>query len=102
MGDANNDDLRVSFDSRLKLKFLGSQITTDAGLLAYRELDEALGLTEMAGDLLGDGRLGNRSQGVFWSSGWVKEETDLDSDWQIGNDVEHVVATIFRPPRYSA
>ena len=25
MGDANNDDLRVSFDSRLKLKFLGSQ-----------------------------------------------------------------------------
>ena len=23
MGDANNDDLRVSFDSRLKLKFLG-------------------------------------------------------------------------------
>ncbi len=30
MGDANNDDLRVSFDSRLKLKFLGSQVTTDA------------------------------------------------------------------------
>ncbi len=43
MGDAKNDDLRVSFDSRLKLKFLGSQITTDTGLLAYRELDEAFG-----------------------------------------------------------
>jgi hypothetical protein len=27
--------LRVSFDSRLKLKFLGSQVTTDAGLLAF-------------------------------------------------------------------
>ncbi len=62
MGDANNDDLRVSFDSRLKLKFLGSQITTDAGLLAYRELDEALGLAEMADDLLGDSRLGNNKQ----------------------------------------
>jgi len=62
MGDANNDDLRVSFDSRLKLKFLGSQITTDAGLLAYRELDEALGLTEMADDLLGDSRFGSNKQ----------------------------------------
>ena len=53
MGDAKNDDLRVRFDSRLKLKFLGSQIT----IVAYRELDEALGLTEMSADNLQDSRL---------------------------------------------
>ncbi len=62
MGDAQNGDLRVQFDRRLKLKFLGSQITTDAGLLAYRELDEALGLTEMAQDLLRDSRVGSNKQ----------------------------------------
>ena len=62
MGDCQNGDLRVNFDRHLKLKFLGSQVTTDAGLLAYRELDEVLGLTEMAQDSLHDSRLGSNKQ----------------------------------------
>jgi len=62
MGDCQNEDLRVGFDSRLKLKFCGSQITTDAGLLAYRELDETLGLTEMGADALTDSRQGRNKQ----------------------------------------
>ncbi len=56
------DDLRVGFDSRLKLSFCGSKVTSDAGLLAYRELDEALGLTEIGADVLTDSRLGTNKQ----------------------------------------
>ena len=62
MGDCQKGDLRVGFDRRLKLKFLGSQVTTDAGLLAYRELDEALGLTAMSAERLQDSRLGQNKQ----------------------------------------
>nr|MCH9724354.1 transposase [Planctomycetota bacterium]MCH9778217.1 transposase [Planctomycetota bacterium] len=62
MGDCQNEDLRVDFDRRLKLKFCGSQITTDAGLLAYRELDATLGLTERGADALTDSRQGRNKQ----------------------------------------
>ena len=43
----------------MQLKFCGSKVTSDAGLLTYRELGEALGLTEMGADVLTDSRLGS-------------------------------------------
>ena len=51
MGDGEKAPLRVQFNPKVCLEFHGATITSDAGLLPIRELDEALGLTDTADGL---------------------------------------------------
>src|SRR3954449_7012881 len=57
-GEAKEPPLRVTFDRCIKLEFHGARITSDGGLLAYRELDDVFDLTAMAASSLAEGRHG--------------------------------------------
>ena len=57
-GEADGGALRLDFDRRVMLRFHGSAITSDGGLLAYRELDDVLALTTSGGERLAEARTG--------------------------------------------
>ena len=62
MGESSDTPLKLQFDRRVRLDFRGATITSDAGLLACRELDAALGLTETANDYIHESRTGRNVQ----------------------------------------
>ena len=76
----------------MKLEFHGSKVTSDAGLLPYRELDDAVELTEGAGDVLAGSRTGKNGrhgifgqlrQSVFGRLGGYEDVNDAD---RLGRD----------------
>jgi hypothetical protein len=62
MGETRKDAYRLDFDRKVKVEFHGTKVTSDAGLLAYRELDEVFGLTTMIDSELCDIRTGRNTQ----------------------------------------
>ena len=58
MGESKAEQFSVSFAARVRREFVGTKITSAAGLRAYRELDEKLGLTTLAGQFLTEHRTG--------------------------------------------
>lgn len=61
-GESSSAPLSVGFDRRLKLQFHGAQLSSDGGLLLFREFDDALGLTQMASWTLRDNRTGGNAR----------------------------------------
>jgi hypothetical protein len=75
MGETKDGAKTLHFDGSIKLEFRGAKVTTDAGLLAVRELDEVLGLTDMATCMLSEARASNRRHdlaGLFRQSVYAR------------------------------
>ena len=62
MGETRTDTYRLDFDRKVKVEFHGIKVTSDAGLLAYRELDDVLGLTTTIDSEFCDIRMGKNTQ----------------------------------------
>jgi len=47
VGEKQNQPILLSFNPSLKVDFQGSRVTSDAGSLLVRELDERLGMSAL-------------------------------------------------------
>ena len=75
MGEARKDALKVGFDGSVRLEFHGATVSSDGGLLAYRDVDGALALTASAGAML--------------------------SEWRTGTNIRHSMTALLRQSIYS-
>ena len=62
MADPKGEGVKVGFDGSIRLELHGAKVTSDAGLLAYRDLDEALGLFDSVPFVFHDSRTGRNIQ----------------------------------------
>ena len=62
MGEKETAPFQFTFNGFLKVAFQGSRVTSDAGLMLVRELDERLGLDAIITEHLRDSRQGLNTQ----------------------------------------
>jgi hypothetical protein len=70
--ESKSEALKLAFDRRLILRFRGSVISSDGGLLAYRELDDALALTASGGERLAEARTGRNRRHFDGIVAWTQ------------------------------
>src|SRR6056297_3570337 len=87
LGASSDRGDRVDFDRRVRLEFKGAQISSDGGLLVMRELDDTLGLSDLAAAALRDTRRGKNAvhrldvlfrQSVFGRLAGYEDVNDAD------------------------
>ena len=54
--------MKMGFDGGIKLEFHGAKVTSEGGLLAYCDLDDALGLFDSVSTVIYDKRTGRNIQ----------------------------------------
>ena len=92
MGEARKTPFRVNFDRHLMLGSHGSDIFSDGGLLPYRELDNALGLTELGGEVLSETRHGKNTLHLLvgllrqWVFGRLAGYEDVNDAQRLSHD----------------
>jgi hypothetical protein len=69
------ESMKLGFDGGIKLEFHGAKVTSDGGLLAYRDLDDALGLFDSV------------------SASFIDKRT--------GRNIRHAIPTLLRQSIYS-
>src|SRR5260370_36538245 len=62
VGDTKSGPIRLTFNPQLRCEFRGTSVTSDAGLLLPRELDDQLGLDALIEHHLSDPRTGHNRQ----------------------------------------
>ena len=62
MDAAKGESMKIGFDRGIKLEFHGAKVTSDGGLIAYRDLDDALGLFDSVSEYFTDKRTERNTQ----------------------------------------
>ena len=87
-GASETGGARLSFDRRVRLEFHGSKISSDGGLLLFRELDEVLGLHDIADGILRDTHSGRHTSPALTTSSRMRVSASKSEEKRLDGAVQ--------------